>query len=303
MKVDVSCLFSLDEHPDEIVEAQIGDGVFIQKVAGGEWLNDANGRNHRLEAKQVIDGEPFTHRFFVSVDGTTNREEERVKNAIQLIIQAVVLSRIVKPTPIATYGAWVWSVYPDEGWPHNDTSIQSGFYGNAYAFTPVGERVLTKEDANQMAQLWPGFHQFFVNEPQHRRIVRALKYFDNGYHISSAEQRHLTFHAALESLICTREPRKNMAEVTTRLPRFSTSVSNADAKDIYNLCCDIKHAATPIFLSPSPDGVVEPSDVKRFNAAKLLETALRDIFKQAALNPDFAAKLCDVERLKKEDRV
>ncbi|MBL8208919.1 MAG: hypothetical protein JNM09_32205, partial [Blastocatellia bacterium] len=96
---------------------------------------------------------------------------------------------------------------------------------------------------------------------------------------------------------------KNWAEVTKRLPRFSTLVSEADAKDIYDLCCDIKHAAAPIFLSPNPNGEIEPDDVKRLAATKLLENALRDIFKQAVLNPDFAAKLCDVERLKKEDPV
>lgn len=299
MHVDVSCLFSLDGHPDEIANEHIGDGVFIQKAAGEKWLKDALGRNHRLEAKQILNGE-FTHRFFVSVNGTDNKEDQRVKNAIQLIIEAIVLSRIVRPIPVATHGAWIWSVYPNDGWSHNHTSVEDGFYGRAYAFTPIGERVLTKADASHMAELWPSFHQFFVNEPQHRRIVRALKYFDNGYHISSAEQRHLTFHAAMESLICTKQPRKNKPEVTKRLPEFSRFVSNSDAELIYDLCCDIKHEAAPIFLNPNPSGLIDLNDTDRFRATELLERALRDIFHQSILDPNFAAKLCNVKRLRDE---
>ncbi|HMV86576.1 MAG TPA: hypothetical protein PLD20_01255 [Blastocatellia bacterium] len=303
MKVEVSCLFRTDYHPKEVVRAHIGDNVWIEKIADGEWLKDVLEKQPRLAPKQEMGWRPFTHRFFVTVPGVNDEKDRRVKDAQELICQAIVLSRIVRPIPIAMKDAWVWTFHPEGQDAYHKIYVCAGFYGEAYV-THTGEAHRIEEnDASEMTQLWARFHQFFVNEPQHRRIVRALKYFDAAYHISNAEQRHLIFHAALESMICTRERRKNWAEVTKRLPRFSTTVSNTAAKDIYDLCCDIKHAAAPIYLSPNPNGEIDPDDAKRLTATKILENALRDIFKQAILNPNFAEKLCDVERLKKEDPV
>lgn len=303
MKIEVSCLFRTDYHPKEVVRACIGDNIKIEKVYGGEWLKDVLKKEPRLASKQEMGWQPYTHRFLATVHGAKDEKDNLVNDAQELICQAIALTRIVRPIPIAMKDAWVWTFYPEGQDAYHKTYICAGFYGEAYVIGTGQAHRIEEDDASEITQLWARFHQFFVNELQHRRIIRALKYFEAGYHISNAEQRHLIFHAALESLICTREPKKNRAEVTKRLPRFSTLVSEADAKDIYDLCCDIKHAAAPIFLSPNPNGEIEPDDVKRLAATKLLENALRDIFKQAVLNPDFAAKLCDVERLKEEDPV
>lgn len=107
MKIEASCLFRLEYDSQVAKHKHIGDGVWIQEVLTEEWLKDVLNKRPEIAAKQNLDWGPFTHRLYVTVEGTNNKEDLRVKEAEQLIIQAVVLSRIVRPTPLATYGAWV----------------------------------------------------------------------------------------------------------------------------------------------------------------------------------------------------
>lgn len=299
MKVEVSCLFRTDYHQKEVIRAQIGDNVWIEKIVDEEWLKDALEKQPRLGFKQEMGWRPFTHRFFVTVQGTNDKNDSQVKNAQELICQAIVLSRIVRPTPIAMRDAWVWTIYTDGIPLHHEIFVGAGFCGEAYVTNIEEKQRIEEDDANQMAQLWPRFHQFFVNEPQHRRIVRALKYFDIGYHISNAEQRHLTFHAALESLICTKNE-GNKSAVITRLPQLVPKLKQADAESIYKLCCEIKHEAAPIFRHPSADENIDASDRDRMKATQLLEEALRELFRRSITEAKITNALCNQSSLMRD---
>lgn len=300
MKVETSCLFHLEYHSDVVKNVHIGDGVWLQEVINDYWLSDVLDKKPLLKAKEDMDWGPFTHRLFVSIEGTSNDEDARVKAAEQLIYQAIVLSRIVRPTPIASNGAWVRTVYPESGEPSHFGRGNAGFFGSAYVTAPHDERTLVEDDARQMSELWGQYHKFFVDEPQYRRIVRALIYFDTAAHISLLEPRHILLHAALESLICTNQPGKNKAEVTKRLPQLVNFVCEDEAKAIYDLCCDFKHSAAPLVLMPTADGSIDSEDGERFKAAHLLWDALRALFRRSIEEPEIAEKLCDVNKLRGE---
>ncbi|MBS1809038.1 MAG: hypothetical protein JST84_12820 [Acidobacteria bacterium] len=300
MKVETSCLFHLEYHSQVVKEAHIGDEVWIQEVINDDWLSDVLDKNPRLDAKQNMDWGPFTHRLFVSIEGTNNDEDERVKAAEQLIYQAIVLSRIVRPTPIPSSGAWVRTVYPESGEPYHFVRVDAGFRGRAYVTAPRHKLTLVEDDAKQMTELWGQHHQFFLDEPQYRRIVRALIYFDTAAHIWLLEPRHILLHAALESLICTNQPGRNKAEVTKRLPQLVSFVDESEAKAIYDLCCDFKHSAAPLVLSPTDDGSMDSEDSERFKAAHLLWDALRAVFRRSIEEPEIAEALCDVNKLRKK---
>lgn len=150
-----------------------------------------------------------------------------------------------------------------------------------------------------MSRLWDAYHQFYTHEPEYRRIVRALKYFDSSYHIYLADLGHIILHAALESLICTNLKGQNKAEVVGRLPQLVPFVIKDQAVEIYNLCVELKHSAAPLILNPTADGVLDQYDHDRFKSTQLLRDALRHIFKQCIVDPKLALTISDVAKMRK----
>lgn len=88
-------------------------GLYIQEIRSSGWLGalcqQLQGGDPDFYQDflvfQRFQPHPYTHRFYVSVDCEANWEDERVKRAEQLIYRATVLSRVIRPTPIALHGA------------------------------------------------------------------------------------------------------------------------------------------------------------------------------------------------------
>jgi hypothetical protein len=165
---------------------------------------------------------------------------------------------------------------------------------------------ITEADALVMAELWDSL-QFFLddaNEPQYRRIVRAIKYHEWAYSIWLAMLSHVIVHAALESMICV-SAKENRAQVTQRLPGLvSFGISAQQAEDIYQTCCDFKHAAAAMFAqAPTSTGALTASDQRRADAVILLRRAVRDLLTRAFRDRTFADMLADPNLLRQQHPV
>lgn len=319
MQIELSYLFGLYQDEHLVTQLAIGDGVQIEEIIGNHWLRNTvsaieaqdNGRRENsaasLRHREDFEYHPYTHRFHLLIDGINPNLEERdpqVNNARQLIMRAIILSKIVNPTPIPLHPTTILTIIYDNGDRFYIVETQVGFYSQAYT---VGHRphiTLTQDHATEMASLWPAMQNLYNNLPQYQRIIRSLNFFNAAYHIHPANIAHITFHTALEAIVSTGNDRTldggNRAQITRRTPQLTNTITQAQATAIYNFCIDVKHTGAPsLLLSSDLDNLV-PTDQTRFEAARNIETALRDIYAKALRDPNFAAELIDVAILRQK---
>lgn len=308
MRTEISAIFTLQSASEMAVEnAHIGNGVYIQRLES-DWLDELRVQCPKLEAREQIEPlSPYTHRIFYELD----REEQQTTYSYlpssdekQLILRAILLSRIVKPTSIAYDSAWVRSRYTASGQvSHYSEPTITG--ANLAFVIPKDEdwNTITEADANVMSELWESL-QFFLgdaHELQYRRVVRAIQYHEWAYSIWLGPLSHIIVHAALESMICT-SSRENKFQVTQRLPKLvSIPISAQQAEDIYLICCDFKHAAAAMFeQGPTLGGSLSQNDQRRADAVSLLRVAVRDLLLRALRERTFADVLANPNLLRRQ---
>lgn len=307
MRAEVSALFHLQWAREEPVEnAYIGSGVSI-KILEIDWLNEVKAQCPKVESREQIEWlQPYTHRFFYEVDAQEAEADYlnlTMPEDIQLILRAIILSRLIKPTSIGYDSVWVKSFYhPDRKTKHYHNQVINNLN---VAFVTRGAEdynTITEADTVTMAELWDSL-QFFLNdtnEPKYRRIVRAIKFNEFAYAVYFPEISHPTIHAALESMICTGH-QHNKAQVVQRLPQLVPFVTLQQAEDIYLTCCDFKHAAQAILQQKSSaSGTIVPGDQRRIDAVILLRRAIRDLLIRALRDRSFADVLADPKLLKQK---
>lgn len=303
MKVEISKLFSLQFAPDWVANAHVGEGVYIQEIKLSGWLADfckklqaASEVSYQdLLVFQRFQWHPYTHRFYVSLEGAEHWNDERVKYATELVYKATVLSRVVKPTPVALHGVMYLYEISDSPPSFILPWIDSGFYGKAWVDPSYGDCPLTQTDAVTMAEYWPAVQHFHDNYSKYQRIWSALQFFNDAYHLPHTNLRHVIFHAALESMICTHRS-NNRRQVTKRLPQLIDTTEN-QAAAIYDFCCEVKHAAGRSLKYSQDVHSLDPRDRDRYEAVMWLEGSLRKLFAKAFESRTFADKLADASVL------
>ena len=104
MRAEVSAIFHLQSADDRAIhKAHVGSGVFIERLEDG-WLSNVKAQCPEVDAREQIEyQQPYTHRFFYELE--TDRIAADYSNLVtheekQLILRAIILSRLVKPTSI-----------------------------------------------------------------------------------------------------------------------------------------------------------------------------------------------------------
>jgi hypothetical protein len=300
MKVEISALFGMDYSGDMVSDIHISDGVYLQEIKldgtiGNlvQRVKESDEKDHRaLVVREEHEWHPYTHRFFISVDETSSLDSIEVGHAKQLIMRAIVLSRIVKPMPIPLHPTLIYAVHNDSGEVEFSAEINVGFYSTAYLARQKRKQAISKGEAELMAKYWPASQHIYDNRDKYRRIYRSLMTFNDAYHIRPSNISHVILHAALESLICT-GPFNNKRQVTKRLPQLVSGVTEDQAVDIYEFCCDVKHAAAPGLLYSKGVREMDPRDRRRYEAVERLETSFRALFTRALEDRSFAEELED----------
>jgi hypothetical protein len=307
MKVEISALFGMDYSDRMVKEIHIGDGVYLQEIKLNHQIeklfervkqSDENERR-ALVFREGLEWHVYTHRFYASIEGVNSLQCEEVSLAKQLIMRAIVLSRIIKPMPIPLHPTTIFAINHDTGKVQYTTEINVGFYGTAYLVNKAAEETFTQGQAALMAKHWSASQHIYDNRAQYKRIHRSLMTFNDAYHIRPKHLSHVILHAALESLICTTS-HNNKRQVTKRLPQLVSNVTEAQAIDIYEFCCDVKHTAAPGLLYSTSRDNLDPRDARRQAAAQRLEDSLRGLFLRALDNREFAQELEDKKVLEQK---
>lgn len=163
MRTDVSCLLKLKR---PVKQRTIGDDVRLEEVLKLDWWKKVRQTEERVAAKVKL-AEGYTHRFVVSLPGIRFFDDgTAIEDARQRIIRAIVLSRIVRPTPIASGGLWVTTEYLDSGECEHFPSINDGEFGRAYLLRETDESTFTDKDLTTIADLWPAMQRLFQDVPR-----------------------------------------------------------------------------------------------------------------------------------------
>jgi hypothetical protein len=305
MRLEISALFYVIDPSEQAVQsAAIGNGIYIQKM-NDEWIEAVKSQCPKVDAREQLERHPYTHRIFYEIpvqEPETYFSDKVTATEKQPLFQAIALSRIVKPTAIAYDNVWVKSFYLDSGEVEHYSEPHVGAYSVAYVSQPDVWNILRDEDVSLMAQLWDSLVYLLNNEPNYRRVVRALKYYELAHAIYFTELNHPIFHSALESLICTGH-RNNQAQVTQRLPQLVSFVTSQQAEAIYSTCCDFKHAAQALQQVQTNTGRLMPSDQVRLDATILLRRVVRELLLEALRDRSFADLLSNPSLLRQRHQV
>lgn len=292
MSAEVSFLFHLENVAND---AHIGSGVCLEVLTFDEsrrkWLEERLASDARLRARNVLD-DGYNCRFRIALDEVTNAEDPRIEQAQQWIFRAIVLSRIIHPTPIALGGPWITSFNTETDHPEHRCECGVGPYIRAYTVQAHSELTITGDEVARMAELWADFQYLFENEEKYRRIIRALQYFEGGYHLWNAEFAHIVFCAALESLICTQRD-SIKAQFAQRLPRLIPGMTERKALTIYYLRNDFTHKASPWLLGTTDTKEMVADNQERYDGVRWAEESLRSLLQRAVSDRAFADLLAD----------
>ena len=253
----------------------------------------------RVRAREELERQrPYTHRFYYEQENPSDEFWDVTSREQQPLLRAVALSRLVKPTSIPYNNVWVRSTYNDDNSIHHFSEPVINSYSVAFGLKEHEYNTITDVDVKEMSKLWDSLTHFLDDrfEPSYRRIVRALKTFELAHGIYFADLRFPIIHAALESMICSTD-KYNQRQVTQRLPQLVPFISPQQAKDIYLLCCDFKHAAQAMLQNSIEAGPISPNDQKRIESVRLLHEAVRTLFLRALEERTFADTLANVDVL------
>ena len=316
MRTEISALFHLKDVSNlrPVSSCKIGDCIHIERL-NEEWLTKVRNDCSMVRAREHVEWlTPYTHRLFYEVNADESAVSPLCNRVMddekELIVRAILLSRIVKPTSIGIDSAWVKSFYRSDGSVkhYNHQRLQN--LNVAFVEGKAEEmNTITEADAVEMAGLWDEFNYFFnqVNRATYGRIIQAFTYHEYAYSTPFAAVSHVTLHAALESLICF-GAKNNKAQFTQRLPKVMRYVSKSQVKcihvskkraeTIYNICCKFKHEAQPVLLNELlSGGQIHSDDKNRIGAIKLLRKAVRHILIEVLRNRKFANTIISRVRL------
>lgn len=305
MRVEISTLFTLYKTSLTVnKKIQISDGLFIEKL-DDEWLNEVKSQCPKIAAIEQLEAlGRYSHRFFYEKQLHIPEEdiltEELPTEDIQLLLQAIVLSRIVKPTSIGYESVFVRSFHK------NPKSIQHigdcSLNNSNVAFVSHNEleNTITESDIKKMSELWESFQLFISScssSPKYLRLRQAILFNEIAYSVFFADVSHTIIHSALEAIICAGSY-YNKAQVTQRLPQLVTWIDEQKAEKIYEVCCELKHSAYPILKhSPSIQDIQSSNDQEAIDAVDSLRNAIREILIKALRDLKFADILADPQLL------
>jgi hypothetical protein len=299
VRTEISTLFHLWRGREQpVVNARIGDGVQVSEL-DPDWIEGVRIQCPRVRAREELERrKPYTHRFYYEQENPSDEFWDVTSREQQPLLRAVALSRLVKPTSIPYSNVWVRSTYNDDNAIQHFSEPVINSYSVAFGLKKHEYNTITDGDAKEMSKLWDSLSHFLDDrfEPSYRRIVRALKTFELAHGIYFADLRFPIIHAALESMICTTD-KNNQAQVTQRLPQLIPFISLQQAKDIYLLCCDFKHAAQAMLQNSIEAGPISPNDQKRIDSVSLLHEAVRTLLLRALKERTFADTLANVDVL------
>ena len=178
----------------------------------------------------------YDHAFINTYDPAKKSDDE----AEQEIVRATIILKIIQP-----FSSGLHLVVTADGEPENVVfhgQSRAGIGTRTYVCASDIVAWLTREHIRKARVLWPGIQEVCQNWKEHRRILRALRFFEIACSNYDGGIRHILFHSALETLVCTSRE-YNTQQIRQRvLALCPQGVSRADVRDIAEMRGGLVHS-------------------------------------------------------------
>jgi hypothetical protein len=219
----------------DIDDELVGDGVRIIKVS--DALREAIlEQNHKQIAEWDLTHGGYDHAFINVYDPRDKSDDE----AEQEIVRATIIIKIIQP-----YSSGLHLVVTAEGSlekPVYDARSRIGIGTNTYVCASDVGVYLTREHIRKARVLWPNIQTVCQQFQNHRRILRALRFFEIACSNYDGGIRHVLFHSGLETLLCTNRDYLGQQVRQRVLAICGPKVSKEDIRDITDMRGGLAHS-------------------------------------------------------------
>ncbi len=231
----VKSLLVLTRQFRDIDDELIGDGVRIVRIpdATREQIFKQNNQ-------QIANWELFYGGYDHAVVNVYDPREKSDDEAEQEIVRASVILKIIQP-----YSSSLHLVITAEG-PANEPIFLAqnrvGIGTRTYVCASDAGVYVTGDHVRKARVLWPNIQTVCQQFQNHRRILRALRFFEIACSNYDGGIRHILFHSGLETLVCTHRDYLNQ-QVRQRVQAIcGTKVKPEDIRDITDMRGGLAHS-------------------------------------------------------------
>lgn len=233
--MSVKNLFVLTRQFRDIDDELVGDGVRIVRVSDALRQKVLEQNSKQIAEWDLLYGE-YDHAFVNVYDPRDKSDDE----AEQEIIRAIVILKIIQP-----FSSGLHLVISAEGSSENpiyDARSRAGIGTRTYVCASDVNVFLSHDHVRRARVMWPNVQLVCKQFENHRRILRALRFFEIASSNYDGGIRHILFHSGLETLLCTNRDYLTQ-QVRQRVTAIcGNNVSKEDIRDITEMRGGLAHS-------------------------------------------------------------
>jgi hypothetical protein len=265
-----------------IEDELIGGNVRVVKITDATRKKIAEQNTYQIANRDLFFG-GYDHALINTYDPSKMTDDE----AEQEIVRAAIILKIIQP-----YSSGLHLVCTAEGELGNTVfscDSRVGIGTNTYVSSSDTSVRLTSEHIRKARVMWPNIQTVCQQWQEHRRILRALRFFEIACSNFDGGIRHILFHSALETLVCTcRE--YNTQQIRQRvLAICPQGVSRNDVRDITEMRAGLVHSGA----------IVEKAKGREAELIQKLERIVRACLYHVLSDPESVKLFSDDEAIKK----
>lgn len=228
-------LFVLTRQFRDIDDELVGDGVRIIRVSDVLRAKILEQNNKQIAEWDLLYG-GYDHALVNVYDPREKSDHE----AEQEIVRASIILKIIQP-----YSSGLHLVVTAEGSPENpvyDARSRVGIGTNTYVCANDVNVFLSRDHVRSARVMWPNIQVVCQQFQNHRRILRALRFFEIACSNYDGGIRHILFHSGLETLVCTHRDYLTQ-QVRQRVSAIcGNKVTRDDIRDITDMRGGLAHS-------------------------------------------------------------
>lgn len=274
-------LFVLTRQFRDIDDELVGDSVRIVKISEALRQRVLEQNSKRIAEWDLLYS-GYDHAFVNVYDPRDKSDDE----AEQEIIRAIVILKIIQP-----FSSGLHLVVSAEGSSENpvyDARGRVGFGTSTYVCASDVNVFLSGDQVRRANVMWPNVQLVCQQFQNHRRILRALRFFEIAFSNYDGGIRHILFHSGLETLLCTNRDYLTQ-QVRQRVSAIcGDNVPKEDIRDITNMRGGLAHSGA----------IVEKAKGREEELIQKLERILRACLYHVLSDRESVEIFSDDEKLK-----
>jgi hypothetical protein len=259
----------------------IGDGVRVVKITDATRSQMWDQNTHQIANWDLFFG-GYNHALVNTYDPSQKSDHE----AEQEIIRASIIVRIIKQ-----FSSGLHLVLKTEG-TRKTTEFTAhsriGIGTASYVCASDANTWVTCNDIRKARVMWPNIQTVCQQFAAHRRLLRAIRFFEIGCSNCDGGIRIILFHSGVETLLCTSKE-YNTQQVRQRVLAICPQVSREDVRDITEMRAVMAHSGA----------IVKRAKGREEELTQKLERILRACLYHVLSDAESVEIFSDNEKLKK----